>query len=143
MHQVGHHLVGQARRRATDVNQIALQPRAGRAPQRRSAARPSGVAKSMPGRLARNPSSSRSTKARNSAAISTTVSNDGQLSHTRSSTVGVATPGRTSKYTMPASAITPVAIRSATSLSEAAAVVTGAQRPVVGQRCHTRVRTLA
>ena len=40
---------------------------------------------------------SRATRARNSPAISTTVSTEGQLSHTRSSTVGAQLAGRTSK----------------------------------------------
>ncbi len=74
--------------------------------------------------------------------MSTMVSTDGQLSHTRSSSVGAATAGRTSKYTIPASVITPLATNSETSLSYSAAVDTGAASPVVGQRCHTNVRTL-
>jgi hypothetical protein len=85
---------------------------------------------------------SRSTSARNSPAISTMVSTDGQLSQTRNSSVGAALDGRTSKYTMPESVITPLATRSATNLSYSLAECTGAARPVVGQRCHTRVRTL-
>ena len=70
------------------------------------------------------------------------VSTDGQLSHTRSSRVGAALAGRTSKYTIPSSVITPLATRSLTSRSYSAADDTGAASPVVGQRCHTRVRAL-
>jgi hypothetical protein len=115
-------------------------------PSRPSAARQRRAVKrgetSTAGTPARCPSTSRSTNARNSPAISTMVSTEGQLSHTRSSSVGAATAGRTSKYTIPASVIAPLATSSATSLSYSAAEDTGAASPVVGQRCHTKVRTL-
>jgi hypothetical protein len=90
----------------------------------------------------RNTSLSRSTSALNSPAISTMLSTDGQLSQTRNSSVGAELAGRISKYTMPTSVITPLATRSATSRSYSAADLTGAAGPVVGHRCHTRVRTL-
>jgi hypothetical protein len=64
---------------------------------RHSAARPSAGDRIVAGVPARAASTSRSTSARYSAAISTMVSTDGQLSHTRSSNVGAEFDGRTSK----------------------------------------------
>ena len=50
--------------------------------------------------------------------------------------VGAEFAGRTSKYIMPTSVITPVATRSATNSSYSAAVATGGTKPVVGHHYH-------
>lgn len=72
-----------------------------------------------------------------------TLSTSGQASQIRSSTVGRWAEGRTSKYTMPGSLITPDLIRSAMSWSYSAAVWNDPATPAVGQRCQTSVRMLA
>jgi hypothetical protein len=91
---------------------------------RQIAARPSVGLMTVGGEPARSAAASRSTNARNSPAISTMVSTDGQLSHTRSSSVGADVDGRTSKYTMPSSVMTPLAMRSRTSWSYSAVELT-------------------
>ncbi len=64
---------------------------------RHSAARPSVGENTAAGVPARIASTSRATMARNSPAMSTMVSTDGQLSHSRNSRVGTWLDGRTSK----------------------------------------------
>ena len=64
---------------------------------RHSAARPSVGEITIGASPARSAAASRSTNARNNPAISTIVSTDGQLSHTRSSRVDADVDGRTSK----------------------------------------------
>src|SRR3954449_3916143 len=64
----------------------------------------------------------------------TASSTSGQASQTRSSRVGACADGRTSKYAILASAMTPELIRSATSRSYSAAEGGGPGEPALGQR---------
>ena len=134
------HLGGGSAARAGDVDEFALEAGPRRAPERGAAQRREHLA----GR--RHRSAARRSRVRRGRG---TVRRSARWCRPMGSCRTPAAPGsapdstgRTSKYTIPASAITPLSTRSATSWSYSAAEDTGAARPVVGQRCHTSVRPL-
>ena len=106
-------------------------------------ARCSGASGATYGRPASMSSSAARARARKRPAMSTASSTSGQASHTRSSSVGACADGRTSKYAILASAMTPELIRSATSWSYSAAEESRPGEPALGQRCQMIVRMLA